>query len=231
MWNIAGKACLMIRWLLCILTIIALGFTIANAQAVLSVGPALGMNYNDHSGSDIPSKTTGFGLVLGGQADLAFSKSIGLLATIAFDNRIGKYSETGMSGGIEYSTDASVTIAYLSIEPLFKYTLPNRPFYLVTGPVLSFPVQGKAETSTQILTSGYSFPNGYSFQTLNTKVENMKTRFEWKIGGGYTMRIDKKTALLMHLVYARGFSDVVDGMDWKVNSISFLASFEFALGQ
>jgi hypothetical protein len=219
------------RRFFCLLLFVFAGASSSLAQFQLAVGPAMGMNYNEHSGVDLPAKATGVGVILGGQADISFTKTLGLLTTIAFDNRIGKYDATGTSSGIEYSTNASVTVAYLTIEPLFKYTLPNRPFYLVTGPAVGFPVQGKSESTTQILTSGYSFPNGYTYQTLNTKVENMKTRFEWKIGGGYFMRIDKKTALSMHLVYARGFSDVVENLDWRVNSISFLASFEFALGQ
>ena len=219
------------RFLVSVLAICLAGVSVSLAQFQMAVGPAVGMNYNQHSGADIPPHATGFGLILGGQADLSFTKSVGLLATISFDNRIGKYTSTGTTGGIDYSTDASVTIAYLSVEPLLKYTLPGRPFYVVTGPCIGFPVQGKSETFMEILTDGYSFPNGYATQQVNTQVQNMKMRYEWKIGGGYALRIDKKTALSMHVVYARGFSDVVDKLDWRVNSISFLSCFEFTLGQ
>ncbi|MCX6135231.1 MAG: outer membrane beta-barrel protein [Ignavibacteriales bacterium] len=220
-----------IRWFVCILTLSLAGASLAPGQFQIAVGPAVGGNYNEHTGTELPGKATGVGVIIGGQANLSFTGSIGLLATISFDNRIGKITYSGTDGVIDYSSDASVTVAYLSIEPLFRYTLPNRPFYFVTGPSIGFPVQGKSETTTQILTPGYSFSNGYAVQTVNTGIEDMKVRFEWKIGGGYVFQIDKKTAVSMHLVYSRGFTDIVDKLDWRVNSISFLGSFQFTLGK
>jgi hypothetical protein len=208
-----------------------MGIATAIAQVEVSVGPAVGMNYNMHTGNDVALSTRGYGLVFGGRADLAFSKTLGLLTTIAYDNRIGKFSDSGTDGVIEFSRDASLTVAYVSIEPLFKYTIPDRPVYFVTGPCLGIPVQGKNETTMTILTPGYSFPNGYATQTQNTTIENINTRFEWKIGAGFTYTVDKKTILNFHLVYARGFTDVVKNFNWQVNSLTLLSSFEFTLGR
>lgn len=208
-----------------------MGVSAAVAQVEVSVGPAVGMNYNMHKGKDVALSTLGYGLVFGGRADLAFSKTLGLLTTIAYDNRIGKFSDSGTDGVIDYSRDASLTVAYVSIEPLFKYTIPNRPIYFVTGPSLGIPVQGKNQTTTTILTAGYSFPNGYATQTLNTTIDNINTRFEWKVGAGFTYTVDKKTIWNFHLVYARGFNNVVKNFDWQVNSLTLLSSFEFTLGR
>ncbi|HTY36865.1 MAG TPA: outer membrane beta-barrel protein [Bacteroidota bacterium] len=204
---------------------------VSPAQTEISFGPAVGMSFNQHKGSNIPSNANAVGLIIGGQFDIAFSKSVGLLATIAYDNKVGKYTDAGTIGGIDYSTNASITIAYCTVEPLFQYTLPNRPVYFVTGPSLGIPVQGKTQTTSEILTPGYSFPNGYALQTLNTTVDNMKARFEWKIGAGYCWHVDKKTFLNVHAIYSRVFTDVVDKSDWRVNAITLVGSFEFTLGR
>jgi len=181
-----------------------------------------------HSGFDIPPNATGVGIVIGGQADIPFSRSAALLTTISFDNRIGKYSKSGNDSGHDYTMDVDVTVAYLSIEPLFKYIIPDRPWYLVTGPSLSFPVQGKSETV--LTTPGFAI-DGYESSTIRTTIENLNPRFEWKAGAGYFFPIDKKTVIMMRLTYAHGFTDVQKSVDWRVNSITFLASIDFTLGR
>lgn len=202
--------------------------SMAQAQSQTAVGVAVGMNYNTHTGADLPTNATGVGVIIGGQADLSFSKWTSLLTTVAFDNRIGKYSTSGTEAGYSYTKDVDVTVAYLSIEPLFKYIIPDRPWYLVTGPCLGIPVQGKSQTV--LTTPGFAI-DGYESSTINLTIENLKPRFEWKIGGGYFFQVDKKTAVSFRLTYARGFTDVQKGMDWRVNSISFLGSINFTLGR
>jgi hypothetical protein len=206
---------------------VALG-SIARAQPQTALGIAVGMNYNTHTGADLPTKATGVGLIIGGQADIMFSKSAGLLTTVAFDNRLGNYSTSGTVSGHGYTEDVDVTVAYLSIEPLFKYVIPDRPWYLVTGPCLSFPVQGKSQTV--LTTPGFAI-DGYESSTIRMTIENLKPRFEWKAGAGYFFPIDKKTVVAFRLTYGRGFTDVQKGMDWRVNSITFLASIDFTLGR
>ena len=215
--------------LLILVCCIALGFaSTAQAQQPMALGVAVGMNYNMHSGVDLPTSATGVGVIIGGQADIPFSKWASVLATISFDNRIGKYSTSGTESGHYYTEDISVTVAYLSLEPLFKYIIPDRPWYIVTGPSLGFPVQGKSET---ILTTPGFAVDGFESSTIRTTIDNLNPRVEWKIGGGYFIPIDKKTVITMRLTYARGFTQVQKGMDWHVDSISFLASIDFTLGR
>ncbi|MGA3243410.1 MAG: outer membrane beta-barrel protein [Bacteroidota bacterium] len=208
---------------------IALGLgATAQAQQPMAVGVAVGANYNMHSGADLPASVTGVGVIIGGQADISFSKWASVLTTISFDNRNGKYSTSGTESGYDYYEDVAVTVAYLSIEPLFKYVIPDRPWYVVTGPCVGFPVQGKSETI--VTTPGFAV-DGFESTTINTTIQDLKPRVEWKIGGGYFIPIDKKTVIMMRLTYARGFTEVQKGMDWHVNSISFLASIDFTLGR
>jgi hypothetical protein len=212
-----------------LLFILCIGVTLGStacAQPQTALGIAVGMNYNMHTGADLPAKTTGVGVIIGGQADIMFSKSAGLLTTVSFDNRIGKYSVSGTEAGLDYTEDVDVTVAYLSIEPLFKYVIPDRPWYLVTGPCLGIPVQGKSQTV--LTTPGFAI-DGYESTTINLTIENLKPRFEWKIGGGYFFQVDKKTAVTFRLTYARGFTDVQKSVDWRVNSITFLGSIDFTL--
>jgi hypothetical protein len=202
--------------------------SMADAQPRTELGFAVGMNYNMHTGADLPATATGVGLIIGGQADISFNRTVGLLTTVSYDNRIGKYSESGTFSGYDYTKDVDVTVAYLSVEPLLKYIIPDRPWCLVTGPSIGFPVQGKSQTV--LTTPGYAI-DGYESSTVNVTIENLKPRFEWKFGAGYFIQTDKKTVVTLRLTYARGFTDVQKGMDWRVNSITFLGSIDFTLGR
>ena len=93
--------------------------SLSHAQFHLGVAPELGMNFNIHSGSDLDQTGTGFGVAFGGEADMKFSKSIGMIGRLAFyDNRSGSTSTTGTQQGVNYTVDNSVSLAYLSLEPL-----------------------------------------------------------------------------------------------------------------
>jgi len=162
---------------------------------------------------------------------LSFTRSLGVVTTISYDNRIGYYSNSGSDSGIDFTEDVFLAASYISIEPLFKYVFPNRLFYVVSGPCLGIAVQGKSETTTNIVTPGYSFPNGFATQTVNGTVENMNSRFEWKVGAGYAYQIDKTTRLNLQLTYGHGLTNVAKDLDWKVRSLTLLGSFEFALGR
>ncbi|TSA24849.1 hypothetical protein D4R75_00555 [bacterium] len=203
----------------------------AQAQIELSVGVAVGTNYSIHSGSALPKTATGLGLIIGGQAEMSFTRSLGIVTTISYDNRIGYYSDNGSDLGIDFTEDVLLSASYISIEPMFKYVFPNRLFYVVSGPCLGIAVQGRSETTTNIVTPGYSFPTGYATQTVKGTLENMNSRFEWKVGAGYGYQIDKTTRLNFQLTYGHGLTKVAKDLDWKVNSLTLLGSFEFALGR
>jgi len=203
----------------------------AQAQIEMSVGVAVGTNYSSHSGSDLPKTATGLGLIIGGQAEMSFTRSLGIVTTISYDNRIGYYSDNGSDQGIDFTEDVLLSASYISIEPLFKYVFPSRLFYVVSGPCLGIAVQGRSETTTNIVTPGYSFPTGYATQTVKGTLENMNSRFEWKVGAGYGYQIDKTTRLNFQLTYGHGLTKVAKDLDWKVSSLTLLGSFEFALGR
>ena len=205
---------------------------IVHAQTKMAVGLALGGSFNIHTGADLQKTGTGTGFVGGGQIDLSFSKSLGLLTTFyAYDNRIGKYTNTLTQGGLDYSLDVSVTIAYAGVEPLLKFTMPDVRFYFVAGPSIGFMVQGQSEVTTTITTPGYSYSTGYSYQTTTNDLQNINTRLELTLGGGYVFKIDGQSRLTTQLSFTYGLNSIEKNVDWRINSIRLIAGLEFDVFQ
>jgi hypothetical protein len=218
--------------MVCIFTLVLGSIVLLGAQTKIAVGLAVGGSYNVHTGADLQKTGTGFGFAGGGQLDIAFTKSLGLLTTIyAYDNRIGNYTHTMTQGGLDYSANVTVTIAYAAIEPLLKYTMPDKRFYLVVGPYIGFKVDGQSEVITTILTPGYSFSNGFSYVTTSTDLQDINTRFEVAFGGGYAFTIDPTSRLTAQLTAGYGLNDVQKNVNWRINSIRLIAGLEFDLGR
>ena len=202
------------------------------AQTKVALGLVVGGNYNVHTGSDLQKTGTGVGFVGGGQIDISFSKSIGLLTTIyAYDNRIGKYTYPVSSGGVDYSVDVSVTVAYAGVEPLLKFTMPDDRFFFVAGPSIGFKVAGQSEVTATVTTPGYSYSNGFASQTTTNDLQDINTRFELNAGAGYAFKIDPQSRLTSRLMIAYGLTNVEKNVDWRINSIRLVAALEFDLHQ
>lgn len=212
-----------------VLLFLALFSLPANAQFKLGLEPALGMNFNIHTGSDLPESGSGFGLVAAGQVHMQFSNSIGMIAGLAFyDNRSGSYSQTGSSGGVNYTADVSSSLAYFQIESLFKYSLPS-DLYFVVGPVLGFNVESESEANVKITTPGFVFPGGGTSQTTKNSIKDTQVRFELKIGAGYEIPIAKKIQIVPQLTFGYGLTNVVKDFKWKILSFQALCGVKFDL--
>jgi hypothetical protein len=200
----------------------------AQAQFKMAIGPVLGLNFNLHGGSDLQESGSGFGLVVGGQADMSFSKMIGLQTTLFFyDNRSGSFSSTGNQQGINYTVDVDASVAYFEIEPLFKLTLPDAPIYFVGGPSLGFSVEGETNATTTITSQGYTFPGGSTSQSTKASIKDMNTRFEMKFGGGYVFPLSKGMRINSALVFGYGLTNVQKDVKWKILTFGLLTGIEF----
>ncbi len=221
------------RFPLILIVILCLMFpSTIQAQFKMAIGPVFGGNVNVHTGAALQKTGTGVGFVIGGQAELSFTKSLGALATVNFyDNRIGSFTHTFDTLGVAYSADESETVVYLDIEPLFKFTLPDVPLYVVAGASVGFSIQGKSEATTTIMTPGYSFPDGTDNLLVKTDIRNVNTRYELKVGCGYIYTVDKRTHLNFQFLYSYGLNKVTSDQDWKIMSFGLTAAFEFTLGQ
>jgi hypothetical protein len=189
----------------------------AQAQFKMAVGGGMGLNLNLYSGSDVEGGS-GIGFAFAGQADMSFSKSIGILTSIYFyDNRSGSYTKVvnNFYGNVSY--DISASVAYFEIEPLFKLKLEDAPVYFIIGPSLGFNVENSVDVkSTQ---------NNQS-STQKSTIQNMNTRFELKAGGGYTFPLSKTMRINSQLTFGYGLANVVKDVNWKILSFGVLGSWE-----
>ena len=191
----------------------------AQAQFKMAIGPAIGLNFNIHSGSDLQQTGTGIGVAIAGQADMSFNKTMGLLTSLYFyDNRSGSYTQTGNYYGTNYTMDVSASVAYFAIEPLFKLKLEGSPIYLVAGPSLGFNVEGSAETKTTA---------NNQTQTSKATIQNMNARFELKAGGGYVYPLSNSMRINSQLTFGYGLTNVVKDVNWKILSFGLTSGIEF----
>ena len=192
-----------------------------SAQFKLGLEPALGFNFNLHSGSDLPESGSGVGIVFGGYAHMMFSKNIGMIAGLTFyDNRSGSYSSTQAYQGVNVTSDVSASLAYFQIESLFKYAMPSG-FYFVAGPVLGFNVESEGEVKQ-------SAP-GYQSSTSKSTIKETLVRFELKAGAGYEIPISKSIAIVPQVTFGYGLTNVVKDVKWKIMTFQALCGVKFDL--
>lgn len=205
------------------------------AQFKLSVAPALGMNFNVHTGSDLKESGSGFGLAFGGYTDMSFTPTVGLIAGLAFyDNRSGSTSSTGSEqvqgvGTVNYTQDVDASLAYFQIESLFKLTIPRSGFYFVMGPVLGFNISAESEVTTTITTQGITFQDGSNKQKAKSSIKDTQVRFELKGGTGYDIPISKLVTIAPQFSFGYGLTNVVKDVKWKVLTIQGMVSVKFNL--
>jgi len=193
--------------------------TTLSAQFRMAVGPAVGLNLNLHSGSDLPQSGSGMGIALAGEADMSFNKSLGLITSLYFyDARSGSYATA--SGNVNY--DVSASVSYFQLEPLLKIQMQNSPLYFVAGPSLGFNLTGEGELT--ITTAGYTFQGGS--KTQKQTFQNMNTRFELKAGAGYSFPMGS-FELDPRLTFGYGITNVQQNVNWKIMTFQAMVAVKF----
>jgi hypothetical protein len=205
------------------------GMISVNAQTKLSLAPVVGLNFNIHNGSDLDESSTGFGMVIGGQADITFNRSIGLQTNLMFfDKRSASLSETQTEGGVTFTSDNSVSLTYLQIEPLLKVNFPSN-FYLLFGPTLGFNLSAESENEITIETPGFTFEDGSTKSESKGTIRNTSTRFELKAGAGVEIPLSYNLSLTPQVTFAYGLTNVVEIVEWKIMSFQALVGVKFAI--
>lgn len=217
-------------------------FNTSYPQFKLSLGPTTGMNFNLHTGSDLGETGTGFGFVFAGQVDMSFSKSIGLLTTLAFyDNRSGDATKTssnqyqdGQGNPVTstVSTETSASLAYFMIEPLLKLSVANSGFYFIAGPSIGFNIEGTGEaTVTETLPPGYNFQNGTNKITSKGKstLKDLLARFELKFGSGMDIPISDGIVIAPQVTFGYGITKIMSDVSWRVLTIQAVCGVKFRL--
>ncbi len=209
----------------------------AFSQFRLNLGPSIGTNFNIHTGSDLPQSGNGFGLVIGGQADMNFTPTIGLMANMQFyDNRSGSYTQTSSNQYTDNQTGAPVTstvtqdnsssIAYFALEALFKVNLKNNNLFFFAGPSVGFNVEGSYDqTTTETFPAGYQ--NNNTSNSSKGSLQNMNARFELKFGGGYDIPTSAGMFITPQVSFGYGLTNVVQDVNWKILTIQALVTVKF----
>lgn len=213
------------------------------SQFKMSLGPTTGMNFNLHTGSDLGETGTGFGFVFGGQIDMNFSRTVGMLTTLTFyDNRSGTATKTssnqyqdnqGNPVTSTVSNETTASLAYFMIEPLFKLNVKNTGLYFIVGPSFGFNIEGTGEaTVTETLPPPYTFNNGQN-KVVNkiskASLKDLLVRFELKMGGGYNIPIADGIDLAPQVSFGYGITKVMSDVSWRVLTIQAVCGVKFRL--
>jgi hypothetical protein len=207
----------------------------AFSQFRLKIGPSIGANFNIHTGSDLPQSGNGFGIVIGGQADMSFTPTVGLIANMQlYDNRSGSFTQTssnqyqdqaGNPVTSSVSTDNSASIAYFALEALFKLSLKNNNLFFFAGPSLGFNIEGSYnQTQTETFPSPYQSNN--TSNSSSGSFQNMNTRFELKFGGGYDIP-EGSMFITPQLSFGYGLTEVQQNFNWRILTIQALVTVKF----
>ncbi len=206
----------------------------SQAQFRMSIGPALGLNFNLHNGSDIDEGGSGFGMAFTAQIDMSFNsdRSLGILTTMAFyDNRSGSTSQTASQNQgnqvVSFNIDNDVSISYFQLETMFKYRIPNVGVYFLFGPALGFNLSAELEREVTITTPGYYFQNGQQSQKSKETLKNTNTRFALAAGSGIDISISRLITLSPQLTFRYGISDVIEDVSYKILTFQAVVACKF----
>lgn len=221
--------------LLSVFAIVLVFSSLSFSQFRMSIGPTVGLNFNLHTGSDLPESGNGFGMVGGAQVDMEFSRTIGILANIQFyDNRYGSYSVTN-SGTIQYNNvdyqatetdDINASLAYFSLEPLLKISLPSNGFFFYVGPSVGFNIEGTAEVKRNLAIPGLNFNKSSSDKS---PINNTLVRFELKAGAGLDIPVGSSMAITPQLGFGYGLTKVISNVSWRILTIQGMVTYKFKL--
>lgn len=187
------------------------------AQRVL-IGPRVSGNFNIYNAKGLTGTWNGLGVGIGGTVDMLFSKSIGLMVNVtAFDMRNFSTSQTNNN----VTTDISIALAYLSIDPMFKAEFSG--FYMVTGPSLGVKLSASGErTDAQ---------TGVTPQVQALNPETKSVRFDIAVGTGYTFTLSQDmymgTDFMAHIPLSDTFN--FPGVSNSVFSLKLGVSLKFKI--
>jgi hypothetical protein len=165
----------------------------ANAQIQFSAGPGAGFNCAVHVPESGNAIATHFGVSVTSQFDMQFSRRLGLLVWVDFNDLSARQTRDGVTGKSK--------IHYLHLVPTLKFCFPTSPFYLFAGPGAGLRTAGRVET-------GYA-----SFG-----IPDMNVRFEARLGVGYDIFLSRKFTLSPFAVFNAGLNDVAQDADWQIHT-------------
>ncbi len=187
------------------------------AQRVL-IGPRLTGNLNIYNAKGLTGTWNGVGIGVGGTLDISFSRTIGMLVNLTvFDMK--NFSNSVTQNNV--TTETSLTLSYLSIDPLFKAEFSG--FYMVGGP--SFGIKlGSSGERTQSATG-----QAPTVTTLNFETKSI--RFDIAVGAGYNFKLSPGMYLGGDFIAYIPITDTFNfpGQSNSILSLKLGASLKFSL--
>ena len=174
----------------------------------------------------MPETVTGFGMAFGGQVDMDFTPTIGLITNIQFyDNRSGSTSKivSGTLNGVTLQNaeeEQATSLAYFMIEPLFKLSIPQSNFYFVGGPVVGFNI----EASSTYTVTHQQLQQPYE---VKTTLQNMLVRFGLKAGAGYDISLSNLVDLTPQFNFEFGITNTQSNLTAKILTFQVMVGAKF----
>ncbi len=111
----------------------------ASAQRVL-LGPRLSGNFNIYNQKGLTGTWNGLGVGVGGQVDVLFNKTVGILGNLnVFDMK--NFSNSTTTNNV--TTDQSYSLSYATIDVMFQANFSN--YYIAAGPTLGVKLNSSGE--------------------------------------------------------------------------------------
>jgi hypothetical protein len=194
--------------------------TTSVAQFSMKVGPITGLNFNIGTGSDVPQTATGLGLMIGGEADMSFSPTVGLITRLVFyDNMSASWSESVSDGIPNHTRENSGSIAYFTIDALFKLQLQKSNFYFFAGPSFGINLEGSYEYTEKA--TGYQ-----DFKDKGT-MKDMSARFALKVGAGYNISVGRNLEIAPNASFSFGLTKIQSNVSSRLMNIFVGATLKF----
>jgi len=190
-------------------------------QFKLSLGPAVGMNYNFYSGAAIENmnaSVNGFGVALAGQLDMKFTPVVGLQTTITpYDGLNAKATRTSNA----VKTVQNFNIAYLMINPSLKLSIPQTGLGFLVGPGIGFKLQGSWDS--------YQIANGQrTVLQEKTQFTQVTPRFEVSTGMVYDFDL-KGIYLSPYFTFNYGLTTLAETVEIKIANVQFGLAVKFGV--
>ncbi len=159
---------------------------IISAQSV-KIGPRISGNLNIYNADRVTGTWNGIGIGLGGNVDMSFSKTLGMIVNLTIYD-MKNFSNEITSGTTTQET--SLSLSYLTIDPMFKAEFNG--FYMIGGPSIGIKLTSSGERSTVVTGQ---LPN---VQPLNIVTNSVK--FDIAVGTGYNFVLSQNLLLGSDLI-------------------------------
>lgn len=157
------------------LSFILLITALSYGQSV-KIGPRITGNLNIYNQDRLTGTWNGIGVGIGGTVDISFGKYLGILTNLtAFDMK--NFSNSTTNNNV--TTETSLSLAYLSIDPLFKAEFSG--FYMLAGFSIGIKLSSSGERTQSAV--------GQNPVVQSLSLETNAVKFDIATGTGYNFAL------------------------------------------